>query len=70
MQTEREVRNMRAKSMNHLSVKALEKLYQYGYYETAKYRYSYNYDKDKIYRIEKKMLGTTEAFDPENWIEQ
>lgn len=70
MQTEREVRNMRAKSMNHLSVKALEKLYEYGHYETAKYRYSYDYDEDKIYRIEKKMLGTTEAIDPENWIEQ
>ena len=48
---------MRAKSMNHLSVKALEKLYQYGHYETAKYGYSYDYDEDKIYRIEKKMLG-------------
>jgi hypothetical protein len=70
MQTEREVRNMKAKSMNHLSVKALEKLYQYGCYETTKYRYSYDYDKDKIYRIEKKMLGTTEALDPENWVEQ
>lgn len=61
---------MRAKSMNHLSVKALEKLYQYGNYETTKYRYNYDYDEDKIYRIEKKMLGTTEALDPENWIEQ
>lgn len=61
---------MRAKSMNHLSVKALKKLYEYGHYETAKYRYSYDYDEDKIYRIEKKMLGTTEALDPENWIEQ
>jgi hypothetical protein len=30
MQTKREVRNMRTKSMNHLSAKALEKLYQYG----------------------------------------
>ena len=51
MQTEREVRNMRAKSMNHLSVKALEKLCQYGHYETAKYGYSYDYDEDKIYRF-------------------
>ena len=56
--------------MNRLSVKALEKLYEYGHYETAKYRYSYDYDEDKIYRIEKKMLGKTEALDPENWIEQ
>jgi hypothetical protein len=70
MQTKREVRNMRTKSMNHLSTKALEKLYQYGCYETAKYRYSYDYDEDKIHRIEKKMLGTTEALDPENWVEQ
>lgn len=61
---------MRTKSIKHLSVKALEKLYQYGYHETAKYRYIYNYDKDKIYRIEKELLGTTEALDPENWIEQ
>nr|DAP92229.1 MAG TPA: hypothetical protein [Microviridae sp.] len=70
MQTEREVRNMRAKSMNHLSAKALEKLWQYGLHDTSKYRYVYNYDNDKVYRIEKSLLDTTEALNPENWIEQ
>ena len=70
MQTEREVRNMRAKSTNHLSAKALEELWQYGLHDTNKYRYVYNYDNDKIYRIEKRLLNTTEALNPENWIEQ
>lgn len=61
---------MRVKSMNHLSAKALEKLWQYGLHDTSKYRYVYNYDNDKIYRIEKSLLDTTEALNPENWIEQ
>ena len=70
IQTEREVRNMRMKSMNHLSTAALEELEMTGTYDTKQYRYWYKADEDKTYRIEKKMLGTTEALDPENWVEQ
>ena len=70
IQTEREVRNMRAKSMNHLSTAALEELEMTGTYDTKQYRYWYKADEDKTYRIDIKLLGTTEALDPENWIEQ
>ena len=61
---------MKAKSMNHLSLEALDEMITTGSYDTKRYRYWYKADEDKIYRIEKKMLGTTEALDPENWVEQ
>lgn len=70
MQTEREVRNMKMKSVNHLSTRALEEIYGKYSYDTRKYRYIYIPDEDKIYRIEQNLLGTTEALNPENWIEQ
>lgn len=58
------------KSINHLSVEALEELATAGTHDTKKYRYIYRPDEDKVYRIEKDALGTTAALDPENWIEQ
>lgn len=57
---------MRTKSMNHLSAKALNRLYQTYSYDTKKYRYIYVPNKDKILRIEKSLLNTTEVLDPEN----
>ena len=70
MQTEREVRTMKAKSLGHLSTKAINKLSGGGIYDTKKYRYIVNRRDGEIYRIEKDLLGTTEALEPENWIRQ
>lgn len=70
MQTEREVRAMRNHSINHLSTKAVNELITTYSYDTKKYRYIYIPDEDKILRIEKSLLGTTETLNPENWIEQ
>lgn len=70
MQTEREVRTMKAKSLGHLNAKAISKLYEGGIYDTRKYRYIINQGNGEIYRIEKDLLGTTKTLDPENWIKQ
>lgn len=70
MQTEREVRTMRKNSINHLSTKAVNELITTYSYDTKKYRYIYKPDEDKVLRIEKRLLGTTETLNPENWIEQ
>jgi hypothetical protein len=70
MQTEREVRTMKAKSLGHLSMNAISKLCDGGIYDTKKYRYIANQCNGEIYRIEKDLLGTAEALDPENWIKQ
>ena len=70
MQTEREVRTMKTKSLGHLNVNAISKLYDGGIYDTKKYRYIVDQSDGEIYRIEKDLLGTTEALDPENWIKQ
>ena len=70
MQTEREVRTMKAKSLWHLSINAISELYEKGIYETKKYRYIVDQRDGEIYRIEKSLLGTTEALDPDNWIKQ
>lgn len=61
---------MKAKSLGHLSINAISKLYDGGIYETKKYRYIVDQGDGEIYRIEKELLGTTEALDPENWIKQ
>lgn len=61
---------MKAKSLDHLSVKAISELCNKRIYETKKYRYIVDQYDGEIYRIEKKLLGTTEALDPENWIKQ
>ena len=61
---------MKAKSLEHLNINAINKLYDKGIYETRKYRYIVNQGDGEIYRIEKDLLGTTEALDPENWIKQ
>lgn len=70
MQTEREARTMKTKSLGHLNVNAISKLYDGGIYDTKKYRYIVDQSDGEIYRIEKDLLGTTEALDPENWIKQ
>ena len=70
MQTEREVRTMKTKSLWHLSINAISELYDKGIYETKKYRYIVDQCDGEIYRIEKNLLGTTEALDPDNWIKQ
>ena len=57
-------------TINHLSTKALRDLEEIGFYDTAKYRYVINQGNGKCYRINKELLGTTEALDPENWVEQ
>ena len=49
---------------------AISKLYGGGIYDTKKYRYIVDQRDGEIYRIEKDLLGTTEALDPENWIRQ
>jgi two-component SAPR family response regulator len=69
-QTERKVRTMKAKSLGHLNMNAISKLYDGGIYDTKKYRYIVDQGDGEIYRIEKDLLGTTEALDPENWIRQ
>lgn len=61
---------MRTKSLGHLSIKAISELYNKGVYETQKYRYIVDQHDGEIYRIEKNLLGTTEALDPDNWIKQ
>lgn len=61
---------MKAKSLGHLNTKAISKLYDGGIYDTKKYRYIVDRGDGEIYRIEKDLLGTTEALDPENWIKQ
>lgn len=61
---------MKAKSLEHLSAKAINKLSGGGIYDTKKYRYIVNRRDGEVYRIEKDLLGTTEALDPENWIRQ
>lgn len=57
-------------TLSRLSVKALEELKMTGTYDTRRYRYWYKTDEDKTYRINIKLLGTTAALDPENWVEQ
>ena len=57
-------------TLSRLSIEALEELKMTGTYDTRRYRYWYKADEDKIYRINIKLLGTTEALDPENWEEQ
>ena len=61
---------MKAKSLEHLNIKAIGELYDKGIYETKKYRYIVDRGDSEIYRIEKDLLGTAEALDPENWIKQ
>lgn len=61
---------MKAKSLWHLSINAIGELYDKGIYETKKYRYIVDQRDGEIYRIEKDLLGTTEALDPNNWIKQ
>ena len=58
------------KTINHLSVKAMIKLDEVGSYDTKKYRYIIDQSNGRCYRINKELLGTTEAIDPENWVEQ
>ena len=70
MQTEREARTMKTKSINHLSSEALTELETYGIYETQKYRYIIDQGNGNCYRLNKELLGTKEALDPENWVEQ
>lgn len=57
-------------TINHLSIKALRELEEIGVYDTAKYRYVINQSNGGCYRINKELLGTTGALDPENWVEQ
>lgn len=61
---------MKAKSLEHLSINAINELYNKGIYETKKYRYTVGQRDGEIYRIEKDLLGTTEALDPDNWTKQ
>lgn len=61
---------MKAKSLGHLSVKAITELEEVGSYDTKKYRYVINQTNGECYRINKKLLGTTGTLDPENWVEQ
>lgn len=58
------------KTLSRLSAETLEELLMTGTYDTRRYRYWYKKDEDKIYRINIKLLGTTAALDPENWVEQ
>lgn len=61
---------MKAKTLWHLSINAISELYDKGIYDTKKYRYIVDQCDGKIYRIEKDLLGTTEALGLENWVEQ
>lgn len=61
---------MKTKSLWHLSINAISELYDKGVYETKKYRYIVDQREEEVYRIEKSLLGTTEALNPENWIKQ
>lgn len=58
------------KTVNHLSVKAIMELEEVGSYDTKKYRYIINQQNGECYRLNKDLLGTTEALEPENWVEQ
>lgn len=58
------------KTLNHLSLKALETLIEVGSYDTKKYRYIIDQTNGECYRISKELLGTTETLDPENWEKQ
>lgn len=58
------------KTMSRLSAEALEELEMTGTYDTRRYRYWYKADENKTYRINIKLLRTTAALDPENWVEQ
>ena len=58
------------KTISRLSAEALEELEMTGTYDTRRYRYWYKADEDKTYRINIKLLGTTAALEPENWVEQ
>ena len=58
------------KSVNHLSTKSMTELEKNGSYDTKKYRYVVNQGNGDCYRIKKELLGTTEALEPENWVEQ
>lgn len=58
------------KTISRLSAEALEELEMTGTYDTRRYRYWYKADENKTYRIKIKLLNTTAALDPENWIEQ
>lgn len=57
-------------TLSRLSKEAMEELVITGTYATRRYRYWYRPDEHKIYRINIKLLGTTAALDPENWVEQ
>lgn len=57
-------------TIKHLSFKALKELEGIESYDTAKYRYAIDQSNGKCYRIDKELLGTTEALDLENWVEQ
>lgn len=58
------------KTISRLSAEALEELEMTGTYDTRRYRYWYKADENKTYRINIKLLRTTAALDPENWVEQ
>jgi hypothetical protein len=57
-------------TLSRLSSEALEELFMTGTYDTRRYRYWHKADENKTYRINIKLLGTTAALDPENWVEQ
>lgn len=57
-------------TINRLSINALRKLEEIGSYDTEKYRYVIDRSNGECYRINKKLLGTAEALNPENWVEQ
>lgn len=61
---------IKMKTLNHLRVKAMMELEEVGSYDTKKYRYVINQQNGECYRINKELLGTTEALNPENWVEQ
>ena len=58
------------KTISRLSAEALEELEMTGTYDTRRYRYWYRAEEDRTYRINIKLLGTTTALDPKNWVEQ
>lgn len=58
------------KTISRLSAEALEELEMTGTYDTRRYRYWYKADENKTYRINIKLLKTTAALDPKNWVEQ
>lgn len=58
------------KTINHLNIEPITELERTGHYDTRKYRYIIDWWEGKCYRIDKELLKTTEALDPENWIKQ